>query len=182
MDQSRCEYTASFRSQSIALRNNSQPISGANNSLAFLLGSGAFIARLTFHHLNFSLGTERFPAMCAASSVAVIGGVATSLCLRGMGLLVTLGEQRADVLLDSSLIPGRLHYGGMYFQEYIRKNYINSAAGCVSAAIAFHQTFRGDIWSEDLGTVFLLADSATTLRHKGPWRVFTKGSRTNIND
>jgi hypothetical protein len=73
---------------------------------------------------------------------------------------VSLLEARNDVFLGASLIPGRLHYGGMYFKEFMRTRTLPSAIDCVAAAIAFHTMFRGDYWSEDRGTAFILADSS----------------------
>ncbi len=91
---------------------------------------------------------------------AGIGGISAALCLRRTGLSVALVERREDIFLGASLIPGRLHYGGMYFKEFLRDASAPSAKECVAAAIAFNRMFRGDIWSEDAGTAFILGNDA----------------------
>lgn len=89
-----------------------------------------------------------------------IGGVATALCLRRVGVEVALVEARADLMRGASLLPGRLHYGGMYFKESVREGHAATAHACLRAAMEFHQMFRGDIWSEDGGTVFVIDNAS----------------------
>ena len=99
------------------------------------------------------------------TDVAVIGagvsGCITALCLRRIGLDVVVIDRASAVALGASLVAGRLHYGGMYFKEFVREGHTRSGTDCILAAAAFHTMLRGDIWAEDAGTSYIVSNDST---------------------